>query len=109
MRFAGPGPRRAAKSFTCVFPPKQDTDAAISPTGNDDTLILDMGEFLFQDFGPAELGLDQHAGNGAIKGINLMQILPGCLSERAGLFPALRSSFQVSHRCTWPNFRQPRQ
>ena len=85
------GPR---KTFSFGFL-KQHADTSISPTGNDDTLVLDMGEFLFEDFGTAELGLDQQAGNAAIKGINLMQILPGCLSERAGLFPALGSSCQV--------------
>ena len=74
---------------------RQNAAQTISPIANDDTLVLDMGEFLFEDFGQAELGLDQHAGNAILKGINLMQILPGGLSKRAGFFPALGNSCQV--------------
>ncbi|KAK9843076.1 hypothetical protein WJX74_006588 [Apatococcus lobatus] len=58
------------------------------------TLLLDMGEFRFQEF--PELKLHGQPGSAALKGVNLMQILPEPLAERAGLFPLLPSMHQVS-------------
>ncbi len=62
---------------------------------NEDTLVLDMGEFLFENFGAAELGLDHQPGMAALKGMNLMQVLPGSLSQRARIFPAIACAQQV--------------
>ena len=68
---------------------------------NEDTLVLDMGEFLFDNFGAAELALDHQPGMPALKGINLMQVLPGSLSQRARIFPAIASTHQVpDFQCT---------
>lgn len=64
---------------------------SLGPVEEDDTLMLDMGEFLFEDFGTAELGLDHHPGSATLKGVNLVQITPSSLRSRAGHFPALPS------------------
>lgn len=59
----------------------------------DAMLILDMGEYMFHDF--PELGLDNQLGAAALKGFNLMQILPGALATRASMFPPLPVTHQV--------------
>ncbi|KAK9843211.1 hypothetical protein WJX74_008778 [Apatococcus lobatus] len=69
---------------------------AAPPEQEDDALVLDMGEFLFEDFWSTELGLDRLPGSAALKGINLMQILPSSLRSRAAQFAALPSMHQVS-------------
>ena len=61
----------------------------------DEELVLDMGEFIFEDFRATELGLDRLAGSAALKGVNLMQILPNSLRSRAGHFAALPSMHQA--------------
>ncbi|KAK9861804.1 hypothetical protein WJX84_009388 [Apatococcus fuscideae] len=60
----------------------------------DAMLILDMGEYMFHDF--PELGLDNQLGAAALKGFNLMQILPGALATRASMFPPLPVTHQVA-------------
>lgn len=67
----------------------------MEPSEEDNELVLDMGEFIFEDFWATELGLDRLPGSAALKGVNLMQILPSSLRSRAGHFAALPSMHQV--------------
>ena len=82
-------------SATSVQAPGNEGASRVRPSdeSNKSTLLLDMGEFRFLDF--PELQLNGQAGSAALRGVNLMQILPEPLAQRAGLFPPLPSLHQV--------------